>query len=116
MTPERRSARPARRSGSSQSDPLSPSEWWPARSAATDGSPPGPASRSRWSTPGSTFASGVRRPANTTALNTQNVANAEDYHGTAVASVVAAPANAIGIVGIYPQAALQLWDATLSGS
>ena len=54
--------------------------------------------------------------ANTTALNTQNVADSlSDYHGTAVASVIAAPANDIGMVGIYPQAALDAYDTDLSG-
>ncbi|MGH2998313.1 MAG: S8 family serine peptidase, partial [Gaiellaceae bacterium] len=32
--------------------------------------------------------------------------------GTEIASVAAAPANGIGIVGIYPQAKLDVWDAT----
>ena len=53
---------------------------------------------------------------NTIALNTQSTtANDEELHGTATASVVGAPVNAKGIVGIYPQAKLQLWDASPTG-
>jgi hypothetical protein len=32
-----------------------------------------------------------------------------------VASLIAAPANGLGIVGVYPQAALQAWDASPDG-
>lgn len=44
-------------------------------------------------------------------LNRQStpVAESED-HGTAVASVVAAPANGIGMVGVYPRARLHVYD------
>ncbi|MDP9309259.1 MAG: S8 family serine peptidase, partial [Actinomycetota bacterium] len=42
-------------------------------------------------------------------------ANEEELHGTATASVAAAPVNGKGIVGIYPQAKLQLWDASPNG-
>jgi len=49
-------------------------------------------------------------------LNTQTfTANDEELHGTATASVVGAPVNGKGIVGIYPQAKLQLWDASPDG-
>ena len=52
----------------------------------------------------------------TIALNTQTFdANDEELHGTATASVVGAPVNGKGIVGIYPQAKLQLWDASPAG-
>lgn len=56
----------------------------------------------------------VNRP-NTIALNTQQARgrDAELYHGTAVSSMVAAPSNGIGLVGVYPQALLKLWDASL---
>ncbi len=52
---------------------------------------------------------------NTTALNPQTVTGNDEYHGTAVASVAAAPTNGVGLVGIYPQAKLQLWDASPKG-
>jgi subtilisin family serine protease len=52
---------------------------------------------------------------NTTALNAQTFSgNDEELHGTATASVAAAPENGVGMVGIYPQADLRLWDASPS--
>jgi subtilisin family serine protease len=52
----------------------------------------------------------------TIALNTQTFnAKEDELHGTATASVVGAPVNGKGIVGIYPQAKLQLWDASPAG-
>ena len=54
----------------------------------------------------------ARRP-NTTALNAQSTVGSEDEgHGTAVSSVIGAPVDGQGLVGIYPQAKLQLWDAS----
>lgn len=48
----------------------------------------------------------------TTLLNQQStLQGAEEEHGTAVSSVVAAPENGIGLIGIYPQAALAEWDS-----
>ena len=47
-----------------------------------------------------------------TLLNDQTVFGNEEWHGTVVASVAAAPVNGVGIVGVYPQAALQIWDAS----
>ena len=98
-------------------DPLSPTEWWPPHVGVTDWVAPGPG------VPVTMIDSGVDlsheefagRP-NTIALNTQTyTANNEELHGTATASVVGAPVNAKGIVGIYPQAKLQLWDASPAG-
>jgi hypothetical protein len=45
-------------------------------------------------------------------LNAQTVTGTSEFHGTEVASVAAAPENGIGIAGVYPQAALDIWDAT----
>ena len=54
--------------------------------------------------------------AGTTALNTQNTASGEEEaHGTAVASMAAAPLNNLGIAGAYPQANLFAWDASPNG-
>jgi hypothetical protein len=54
---------------------------------------------------------------NTIALGPQVLTNSEeDFHGTAVASVVGAPENGIGMVGVYPQAVLRVFDADQSGS
>jgi hypothetical protein len=99
---------------SSLVDPLSPSEWWVTHVRADRWQAPGPGK------PLMMVDSGVDlshpefagRP-NTTALNTQTYSGSEDeLHGTATASVAAAPENGVGIVGIYPQAKLLLWDAS----
>jgi len=98
-------------------DPLSSQEWWPSHIGMTDWVAPGPGF------PVTMIDSGVDlsheefagRP-NTIALNHQTFsANQEELHGTATASVVGAPVNSKGIVGIYPQAKLQLWDASPDG-
>jgi subtilase family protein len=47
------------------------------------------------------------------ALNAQEPAGVGGEHGTSVASVIGAPANGVGVVGIYPQAVLRSWDAAL---
>jgi hypothetical protein len=97
-------------------DPLSTSQWWISHVGADRWTPPGPG------VPLTLIDSGVdlsheefaSRP-NTVALNTMSFSgNDEELHGTATASVAAAPENGVGIVGIYPQAKLQLWDASPS--
>jgi subtilase family protein len=52
---------------------------------------------------------------NTTALNRQSTSGQNEEHGTAVASVAAAPRNNLGVVGVYPQANLYVWDASPEG-
>jgi hypothetical protein len=98
-------------------DPLSPSQWWPSHIGVSEWIAPGPG------IPVTMIDSGVDlshqdfagRP-DTITLNTQTFsANQEELHGTATASVVGAPVNGKGIVGIYPQAKLQLWDASPTG-
>ena len=98
-------------------DPLSASEWWPSHVGVQNWVGPGPG------VPLTMIDSGVDlgheeflgRP-NTIPLNPQSFsANDEELHGTATASVAAAPVNGKGIVGIYPQAKLQLWDASPNG-
>jgi hypothetical protein len=98
-------------------DPLSASEWWPSHLGISEWIAPGPG------VPVTLIDSGVDlgheefagRPS-TIALNTQTfTANDEELHGTATASVVGAPVNGKGLVGIYPQAKLQLWDASPDG-
>lgn len=98
-------------------DPLLPSEYWLKVVGADRVEPPGPG------IPVTVIDTGVdlahpefdRRP-DTLALNRQTVVGPDDDHGTAVASVVAAPANGIGLVGVYPQALLQVWDASPRGA
>ena len=98
-------------------DPLCQSEWWVHAVGADVWTPPGPG------VPVTMIDSGVDlshpeflgRP-DTTALNAQTFnAAEEELHGTATASMVAAPQNGTGIEGIYPQAKLQIWDASPMG-
>ena len=46
-------------------------------------------------------------------LNAQEPAPLGGEHGTSVASVIGAPLNGVGLVGIYPQAVLRSWDAAM---
>ncbi len=93
-------------------DPLVPTEWWRA-AVGVDALTPPPAG-----TPVTIVDSGMDvthpdfagRP-NTEMLNAQEPVDIGGEHGTAVASVVAAPENGLGMVGIYPEARLRSWDA-----
>ncbi len=94
-------------------DPLFPQEWWLSHIGATQATPPGPG------VPIAVIDSGTDptqpefagRP-NTTFLNDQTTFGRDEWHGTFVASVAAAPDNGVGIDGVYPQAALEVWDAS----
>lgn len=98
-------------------EPLQSQEWWLHDIGADQATPPGPG------VPLTIIDSGVDpthpefsgRP-NTTFLNDQTVDGPNEWHGTAVASIAAAPANGVGILGVYPQAALQIWDASPTGT
>jgi subtilisin family serine protease len=93
------------------SDPLVPNEWWihDVGDDTVEAPPPG--------VPVTVVDTGLDtshpefsgRP-NTIALNPQVVASSDDIHGTAVSSIVGAPSNGVGLVGVYPQAVLQEWD------
>jgi subtilisin family serine protease len=98
-------------------DPLQSQEWWLHDVGADQATPPGPG------VPIAIVDSGLDvttpefagRP-NVTLLNDQTVFGPEEWHGTFVASIAAAPANGVGIVGVYPQAALEIWDASAVSS
>ena len=94
-------------------DPLVPQQWWINAIGASGLEPPGPGRPVTVIDTGTDLAHPefAGRPS-TTALNTQSVVGPTEEHGTAVASTVAAPANGQGVVGVYPQAALQVWDAS----
>ena len=93
-------------------DPLVPTEWW-RHAVGVDALTPPPAGK-----PVTIVDSGLNvghpeflgRP-NTEILNAQEPAPLGGEHGTSVASVVAAPENGVGLVGIYPEAVLRSWDA-----
>ncbi|HET9242433.1 MAG TPA: S8 family serine peptidase [Gaiella sp.] len=93
-------------------EPLEPEEWWRAQIGIEGLTPPGPG------VPVTIVDSGIDvthpeftgRP-DTELLNAQEPQGVGGEHGTSVASVLAAPLNGVGIVGIYPQARLRSWDA-----
>ncbi len=95
----------------SQGDPLIPNEWWIHDVGYDQAEPPPPG------VPITVIDTGLdlghpefaSRP-NTIALNQQFIDGKDDAHGTAVNSVIGAPSNGQGLVGIYPQAVLQDWD------
>jgi hypothetical protein len=95
-------------------DPLQPEEWWRSQVGIDGLTPPGQG------IPVTIVDSGVNiehpefagRP-DTVMLNPQEPAGYGGHHGTMVASVIAAPANGVGALGIYPQAVLRSWDIAI---
>ena len=95
-------------------DPLEPEEWWRTQIGIDGLTPPGPG------VPVTIVDSGIDvqhpefagRP-DIALLNTQEPVGIGGEHGTSVASVIGAPVNGVGLVGIYPQAVLRSWDAAL---
>jgi subtilisin family serine protease len=94
------------------SDPLWQYEWWRADVGADSLVAPAPG------VPITIIDSGVDlshpefQGAHISLLNQQSLRDgSEEEHGTAVTSVAAAPANGIGMVGIYPGANVWEWDA-----
>ncbi len=93
-------------------DPLQADEWWRAQIGLEGQVAPGPGVAVTIVDSGLDFTHPefVGR-ADTLALNPQEPAPIGGEHGTSVASVIAAPLNGVGIVGIYPRAVLRSWDA-----
>ncbi|MFL6020322.1 MAG: S8 family peptidase [Gaiellaceae bacterium] len=97
-------------------DPLVPTEWWRPVIGADMADAPGPGK------PITVVDSGLdithpefaNRP-NTILMNRQTTTEDDEDHGTEVSSVIAAPNNGFGIVGVYPDAVLQVWDASPFG-
>lgn len=94
-------------------DPLAPQQWWFSHIGADRATPPGPGIPITIVDTGvdQTHAEFAGRP-NTTYLNAQSVLGRDEFHGTAVASVAGAPENGVGIQGLYPLAALEIFDAS----
>ena len=93
-------------------EPLIGFEYWRALVGADAAVPPGPGK------PITVLDTGVDvtheefagRP-NTVMLGPQDLTDSDDdFHGTAVSSVVAAPENGLGVLGVYPQAVLRSVD------
>lgn len=93
-------------------DPFVPEQWWRAKVGADRATPPGPGR------PVTVVDSGLDlahpefagRP-NVVPLNEQRPEGRDSLHGTAVASLVGAAVNGVGMVGVYPEAVLQSFDA-----
>ncbi len=96
------------------SDPLVPTEWWRETIGIADLTPPGPGKAVTIVDSGIDVSHPefVGRPDLVT-LNTQEPQPVGGVHGTAVASLVGAPVNGVGIVGVYPQSLLRSWDSAL---
>jgi len=93
-------------------EPLSGLEYWRALVGADAAPPPGPGKPVTVVDTGLdvTHEEFAGRP-NTVPLGPQDLTESEDdFHGTAVSSVVAAPENGLGILGVYPQAVLRSVD------
>ncbi len=97
-------------------DPLLPRQWWLSRIGADRAEPPGPG------VPVTIIDSGLDAShpefagrLDTSLLNEQSVLGRREFHGTGVASLVAAPANGVGLVGVYPRAVIRAWDASPNG-
>lgn len=94
-------------------DPLSDTETWRALIGADRAAPPGPGRPLTLVDTGleTGHPEFIGRP-NTSVLNAQRLdESAVEWHGTAVASLAAGPENGRGIVGVYPQATIRIWDA-----
>ena len=113
----RRRGRPAAAADGHAPPPAEGTDWWIANVGANGAASPGAGK------PLTIIDTGVdltheefaSRPA-TTALNPQSTTGHLEEHGTAVASVAAAPLNNVGVLGAYPQANLYAWDASPSGA
>jgi subtilisin family serine protease len=107
----------ARVTTSAPPDPLVGQEWWQTRVGADAEEAPGPG------VPVTVVDSGLDvahpefagRPG-TVIMNAQTLVGERAFHGTAVASVVAAPVNGVGLAGVYPDAVLRIWDASPEAS
>lgn len=94
-------------------DPLLPQEWWWFAVGADKVPPPtGPGKPVVVVDTGVDVTHPEFSALSVLLLDQQRVTpGAEEHHGTAVASIVAAPADGKGMVGVYPGAALASYDA-----
>ena len=106
VEPDRAFATQPLRAAWPPSDPLSAQQWWVPAIGANSSVPPAAGVPVTDVDTGLDFSHPefAARP-NTVALNAQTTTGDEgEAHGTAVASVIAAPENGLGIVGVYPRA------------
>jgi Subtilase family len=94
-------------------DPYVDREWWLSAIGVEGLTPPGPGRAVTIVDSGidTNHAEFNGRP-DITILNRQSTFARDEDHGTEVSSVIGAPANGVGIVGVYPQSVLRIWDAS----
>jgi hypothetical protein len=93
-------------------EPLIGLQYWRTLVGADRATPPGPGKPITVIDTGLdlTHEEFAGRP-NTVALGEQDLTDSEeDFHGTAVSSVAAAPENGLGLLGVYPQVVLRTVD------
>jgi subtilisin family serine protease len=93
-------------------EPLQGTQFWRPLVGADSAVPPGPGKPITMLDTGIdlTHPEFAGRP-NTSILGVQTLVDSgDDFHGTATSSVAAAPANGVGILGVYPQAVLRSVD------
>jgi len=97
-------------------DPFVSFEWWRSVVGVDRAEPPGPGKAVTVVDSGVDVAHPefAGRP-NTVVLNPQTTSDEDEDHGTEVSSVIAAPNNGFGVVGVYPDAVLNIWDASPFG-
>ncbi|HET7044555.1 MAG TPA: S8 family serine peptidase [Gaiellaceae bacterium] len=92
-------------------DPLEGGEWWLDAVGADGVQPPGPGKLVAIVDSGVDASHPELSAAHLLLLNAQRTQpGPEEHHGTAVASIVGAPADGRGMVGVYPGAALAAYD------
>jgi subtilisin family serine protease len=94
-----------------QGDPSDPAPWWMPRIGADRAVAPGPGFPLTIIDDGIdvTHPEFAARPV--TYLNGNTAAAPDDFHGTMVGSIAAAPANGVGVTGLYPNANLRSVDS-----
>ncbi|HEV2711471.1 MAG TPA: S8 family serine peptidase [Gaiellaceae bacterium] len=97
-------------SRAARGDPLDPDPWWMPRIGADRVTPPGPGFPLTIVDDGidTTHPEFAARPIRF--LNVSTLIPQEDFHGTMMSSVAAAPLNGVGMAGLYPQASLRIAD------
>ena len=114
--PARLAAGPARLAAAAPAGSTEPVPWW-IRAIGADGiSAPGPGKPVALVDTGIDMGLALfvgRR--DTIPLNSQRLLRRDQYHGSAVASLVVGPGIGSSVIGVYPRARLVSWNATASG-
>jgi hypothetical protein len=91
-------------------DPADPTPWWLPQIGADRVAPPGAGFPLTIVDDGIDAAHPEFAGRAVTYVNDSELVELEDYHGTMMSSVAAAPLNGFGVVGLYPQAKLRIAD------